>query len=230
MNTFKNLIAFTFLASLAAASFASSDWKLSKKVHVEQNNEKVYVYTRPIEGQILKQFKGTTSLDASLLTTFAVILDLPNVSNWMYNNKQSVRVEGSDGSMYLYVQIIGPSIVADRDGVLNTVASQDSGIITITNTSVTNQYPNQPGHIRMENVASKWVLKPISPTKTQITFTGHAEPGGWIPNWVANLVVTKMPSVTLLNLHKEVAKAEYKQISREQLNTELINSDNLIFE
>jgi len=227
--TNRSIILCALLLSCTPFSFAKN-WKLDKTIDISNSNEKVYVYTRPIKGQVLKQFKGITTLDASLLSTFKAISDLSNASNWMYNNKQSKFITGKNGNPYIYVQIAGPGPVADRDTVLKNSVTQENGIITINNVSAKGQLKEQSGHKRMTNVASTWILEPISPEQTKLTFIGHAEPGGLIPNWVANLVVSKMPSVSLKNLHSEVAKDKYRNAKKSDLRPRTYDLKNLSFE
>ncbi len=218
-------LCYVALFVLPTLSLADSDdsWTLEKTIESTVNSNEIKVYTRSIKDQVLKQFKGETIVDSSMISLLAAIVDLPTIPQWMYNNKKASIVIGDNGKKYLYLQIKGPGPALDRDGVIDVSIKNDNGTITMKNIGVSGVYPKQKGFVRMTNISSTWIMTSINEKQTKLTFIGHADPGGWIPTWIANLVVTKMPSVSLENLQKQAKDKKYQNISIDSIKTELLN-------
>ena len=70
------------------------------------------------------------------------------------------------------------------------------------------------GVVRMPHLDEQYEFTVLGDKVTKVDFKINADPGGWIPKWVAKLVSRDIPYKTLRNLRQQVKKtrgtAEYK--------------------
>ncbi|MDP2228479.1 MAG: hypothetical protein Q8J78_13500, partial [Moraxellaceae bacterium] len=92
--------------------------------------------------------------------------------------------------------------VSDRDAVVALSHRQDAatGALHLFAVAAPEGYPPMRERVRIPRMQSGWVVTPVSASVTEIQLNGNADPGGRIPVWLSNLVVTLMPKETLKNL------------------------------
>ena len=176
------------------------EWSLDKQ------KDGIDVYTRPVEGSGIKEFKGVAEVDVNVEKILALLRDSNRFKSWFPNTPES-RLLARDGDVSYQYSVMGaPWPVNDRDNVLRSVTTRDenTGIIDIEITAAPDYYPVQKGRIRVRKAHGTWKLKPISPDKTHVTFTMHLEPGGGIPQWMINARIVATPFEALTNLRMTV--------------------------
>lgn len=205
-----------------------NEWKLQMTVYSRgsiSERRPVHIYTRKIKGKQLKEFKGVTTVDANANSILALIIDVPHIPKLFYNGKMAKSIIGPDGKPYLYTQILGRWPVAARDSVVSAKMTQDpvTKEIIINASSVDGVYPEQKDHVRIRALKSSWKILPLKNGHSRVTFIGHADPAGYIPTWLANLVVTDMPRVSLRNVHSHVNHTKYQKMKMHELKTGIEN-------
>lgn len=179
------------------AAVAADGWQ------VVSHETGLTLYTRSVEGQALKDFRGVLRVRASMRDVVRTLVDVDAMPQWFFNMQEArlLDIGGAEGS-HLYVVLKGFWPVSDRDAVLQLQLSQDPKtlVLSLTGTATPDYYPPMRERVRIPQLLSSWTVTPLSATETEIRFDGHADPGGRIPLWVANLVVVQLPRVTLHNL------------------------------
>ena len=105
----KKIILTLLLTAGALGLTHANEWKSTK-----QSNG-VEIYTKEVPGTALKAFKGVTRVKASMSSLIAMIEDIPEYKNWMYNIKTSNVVgETTTQNGVVYVVQKAP-IITDRD-------------------------------------------------------------------------------------------------------------------
>lgn len=163
----------------------------------------IRVYTQAVPGQDLKNFRGVVRVHAPMRQVLAALVDVERMPQWFFNLREArfLEVGGPDGTrMYLWLKGIWP--VSDRDAVVALSHRQDvvTGALHLNAVAAPEGYPLMRERVRIPRMQSGWVITPVSATVTEIQLNGNADPGGRIPVWLANLVVTLMPKETLKNL------------------------------
>ena len=71
------------------------------------------------------------------------------------------------------------------------------------------QKPAGGAYVRMPRLHTLFVLTPLagSPNRTKVDLIIAADPGGYVPHWVTNLVSRILPYKTILSL-RELAKTD----------------------
>jgi hypothetical protein len=184
-------------------------------------DENVIVYYRTLaSGNV--EFKGVTTVSASLNSLVALFADLDNMPNWVYQTTNMVRLEEvSENEGYLYSIHTMPFPFKQRDIVILSRLSQDSSTyaVTIHGSGKARYIPETKEYVRVQAVESYWQFYPLGDGKVRITFQGYGEPGGSIPSsvyrspvfrWLVEMYLWRLPYTTLSNLRKEVRKEKYQ--------------------
>lgn len=193
------LFVFLFCGATATAS-TSAEWTL------DLQKDGIDVYTRPVEGSGIKEFKGVAEVGVSVEKILELLRDANQFKTWFPNTPES-RLLARDGDVSYQYSVMGtPWPMDDRDNVLRAVTTrdEDTGEILIEITAAPDYYPVQKGRIRVRKAHGTWQLKPIGPDKTQVTFNMHLEPGGGIPQWMINTRIVATPFEALTNLRATV--------------------------
>ena len=203
------------LLSLHQITWAeASQWQLQK-------DGKITVYTRYIEGEQLKAFKVSTQVKSNLASMLTLLADTDAFPDWFFMMKgmEVIREPNAEGETYVRLLTEAPWPVKDRDAIIKATLTQNPQTqeITIIGVGVPQFYPEQKGFVRMPTLESSWRLTPLADGMLEIEMIGHANPGGAIPKWLANLAVTVMPTRTMKNIHKMLAKEKYQISTAKEL-------------
>lgn len=194
------LVSLTILALTAAAS--GDDWSL------DMQQDGIDVYTRPVEGSGIKQFKGVGRVGATAEEILALLRDSNRFKTWFPNTSESKLLDRDGSVSYQYSVMATPWPMDDRDNVLRSVMSRNekSGVIEIEVNAAPDYYPMQSGRVRVQKASGHWRLEPVGEGETHVTFVMHLEPGGGIPQWLINARIVATPFEALTNLRTTLGK------------------------
>lgn len=102
------------------------------------------------------------------------------------------------------------AIISGRDLLtLGRLRFEQDGAITLAMKSETlAEVPEVPGVVRINIVEAGYIVRPTSqPTVYTVTWTGCADPKGWLPIWLVNLVVKKQ-AMTLAKIKGHIASLQ----------------------
>lgn len=189
-----------------SAETNAENWELKKE-------GKITVYTRYIPGEQLKAFKVSTIVKSNLASMLTLLADTEAFPEWFFMMKgmELLKEPNAQGETYVRLLTESPWPVKDRDAVIKATLKQnpDTKEIVITGIGVPDYYPQQKNFVRMPTLESSWRFTPLPDGMLEVEMIGHANPGGNIPRWLANLAVTVMPTRTMKNIHKMLAKEKY---------------------
>lgn len=180
---------------------SEASWSLAR----EENG--IVVYTRPVEGSGIREFKGSGVVAATVDSIRALLRDADHFKDWFPNLSESRLLAREGNVSYQYYVLDLPWPVSDRDNVLRseTTIEPTSGRISIKTTAAPDYHPEQPERVRVRRALSQWLLEPVTPGQTQVTFTMHLELGGGVPQWLINAQVVETPYDALTNMRVAVA-------------------------
>lgn len=181
--------------------------------NLEKDKNGVKVYTRKIEGSSLKEFKGVTAIKTSLTSLVALMDDTDIYPQWLHNCKGAKLVQKMNQMERItWTHIHAPWPVSDRDTVTYSKIVQDpkSKTITIYLKGVADKYPVQGGKVRVPALKGFWQFIPNKNGYVTVIYQVHSDPGGSIPDAIANATATDIPYHTLLNMHRLVKQEKYQ--------------------
>ena len=196
------LLAIATICLLAWPSPAEESWRLDRSA------DGIEVYTRPVEGSGVKEFKGVSEYPAAPDTILAVLRDSDRFKTWFPNTPESKLLERTGDVSYQYSVMDAPWPVSDRDNVLRSQTTRDAatGAIRIDVVAEPDRVPEREGRVRVQRAKGQWRLEPTGEERTRVTFQMHLEPGGGVPAWLINARVVETPFEALANLRAKVAR------------------------
>lgn len=181
-------------------------WELKK----EKNGVKVF--TRSIEGSNFKEFKSVGVHSGSISSLISVLQDDSNFCNWFPDCKEfKLLKKPSRLERYQYMVVKAPFPVNNRDTIQHTVLNQDPVTKTVTiNLSASSEIiPEVPGTVRVPKSKGVWKFTPLDNNQVEVFFQLHSDPGGSLPEWVANIFVTETPLKAVIILIKLAGEDKY---------------------
>lgn len=211
INVTRNILMLSLLSCLicTSANAESGEWE------PRYSQDGLNVYTRHIEGAQIKSFRAEMVANAPSELVMSVLADVQHYPDWFHLCRSYEVLEGSmkEGEYVGYYIVEAPWPLKDRDVYVKNKMSQDpeTRTVTILTDAVPDFRPVKSDFTRVPEVYGRWTVRPVDEEHTYIEFIGHGHPGGIIPVWVANLVVTDVPKKTFQNLRSVFEKRLAKQ-------------------
>ena len=193
-----------FLAALLGwLASASPAWAGEWELALEENG--ITVYTRESEGSDNLAFRGVVTLPQSVDEVAAVIEDTASYPAW-YARCESAEVVAREPDAWrlVHMKIAMPFPTSDRDVVVRVVPEHSGGTRVMRISTAEGVVPEQSGYVRMGAVEGSWTLEPDPSGGTRVTLEQLNDPGGSLPSWLSNMLVTDQPSSTLAGLRDTV--------------------------
>lgn len=175
----------------------------------------ITVWKREIAGSAIAQSLAKVTVESKLSPLVALIMDIDNEHSWIDSVDRSESLEQISASkLYGYTLSNAPWPVADRDAVVLTEAFQDpvTCVVQIHSHATPDQLPEKEGVVRIQKIDSLWTLTPQAGGKVEISYQLHSEPGGNLPAWLINSMITDQPFNTLKNLRNIIGTSPYKDV------------------
>jgi hypothetical protein len=206
---------------LSFISFAVYSEPTAWTLEQEKENINLKIFTREIEGSNLSEFKGEMLVKAELTTIAALLLDSDAAPEWMHQCEKFEILEQVDElSVVVYFINGAPWPVSDRDAVIMSVMSQDPETLAlkVEISTVNDRLPENDDYVRISHMTGLWLFEPVGNGQVLITYQAHANPGGSLPDWLANSVVVDMPYYTMSNMADMLTLEKYQQVEVKNIN------------
>lgn len=168
----------------------------------------ITVLERQKPGQVFPTFRGIGTVHASIYDVLAVVSDIKRHVHWVESCMAADVLERKGYRYYVvYSRTNVPWPVSDRDAVYRSEVKIDVKKQRVTINFKAIRYRRKgkvDGVVRMENLRGHFKFKGLSATKTRIDYQVDADPGGWIPKWLAKMATRKLPLSTIKGLRKRV--------------------------
>lgn len=197
------------LAVFAVNASAEDGWRL-----VSDKNG-IQVYMRHTDDSRIKTFRGVTRMKLDNLHPLSGVLnDTPNMPRWMHfiSNTREIRRSDYLNREYQFLTSL-PWPLADREAVVQLLVRQDpeSKGITVHVVNAPKLLPPNAKYIRIPQMQGRFAFMPTgNPKEVEITYEIIMDPGGYIPAWIANIVLKDVPYFTLEKLRRVVVRPEYQ--------------------
>ena len=218
---------FCLLLSFSSVSYAadtpSSDSGLDAQWKLISDRNGIQVYMRHRENSRLKTFKGVTEI--ALPDEYAlsgVLNDYPNIPKWLHFVDDATEFDRK-GPLLRYMRFGThlPWPLADREAVLQLDVIQKvdpkEESVTIALANRPELLPPNPSYVRFPEMTGVFKLTRLGNDKVQITYELVLDPGGYIPTWLANLLLRDAPYFTLERLRRIIRNPEYQGLYHDYL-------------
>ena len=200
IHSFKILFILSFVSLFLDSGLLAQPWSLAKE------NNGIKVYTRLESGSVWKSFKGEVTVQATI-GKVCLMLGTDKHNDWWDKAITDIKVLGYEKNKYVQYYMIynTPWPLTNRDIVTETRITIDtlSGIRIYTARPLSNKVPEKSKLVRIKDYKQTWTVEPIKKGVVHVTFEGSVNPGGSIPSWLYNMVVTETPMKMLNSLREK---------------------------
>lgn len=205
----KHYFAFITLGLLyIGATHASSEatWRAENKP-VERDD--IAIYTR--QAFPTRAFRGVMQVPHSPLDVLAVLMDLKAYPDWVYQCETVKTQVIKDNPKLIYMAFAGIWPAKGRDLLVDftITQTQTDGPVHIHVFTSEEQYAENEQYVRIPKLENHWYIKPLKDGWTEVEFQTQFSPGGKIPNWLMNMVMTTAPKKTMLGMRKQLTSGHY---------------------
>lgn len=160
----------------------------------------IKLYTRNEKNSSLKSYKGDMVVHVTMQKVCSLIGSDRNFDWWGpdFKNIQVIAYKKDKFVWYYYIYDM-PWPITDRDLAVNATISKDtaSGVYSVTSTPLLRVIPEKPDLVRITKYSQKWTIQPMNDGDVHIIMEGFLDPGGNVPSWFYNMLVTEMPLRTM---------------------------------
>jgi len=191
-------LCFLFTLNLSANN-KDNHWKL-----IKQDNG-IRIYTSESSQSNIVKAKATTTLNAPLNKVRSILDDIDHRHEWipyLKNSKALSNYHNKNNSRIEYSHFHAPWPASDRDFVyeIQLIASSDKQLVYIMKSVVSDLMPIDKTIIRADLFETIYTLTALDNTTTEVEIIFHADPKGWIPGWIVNIIQRVLPYKILVNL------------------------------
>ncbi len=193
------------------------NWKLIR------DEAGIQVYQRPLPHSAIREFLGVTTLNTSLDSVAALMNDYDACRQWVYRcDSASILQQSGFRDRYIHQISDFPFPALNRELILHALIVQSPSsesiriIMTATPDFCTdNPLPacsdtGLPDHVLIRVSRGSYLLEPLEPDRTRVNWQQHVEPGGQVPDWMANSMLREIPFRTLKKLRRLVRQPRYQ--------------------
>jgi hypothetical protein len=199
----KHLPYIFILLLVTIRALGQDEWKLEK----DYNGIKVFT-RKLLKWKSIKESKTELYVKGTPEDVIKHFRDISNHKNWMHRVAQSELVEMKNINEFtVYYVATAPWPIADRDIVAHYVIKKDAeGNYLIIGDARPDLVPVQPGKIRVPKMSATWEISAQKNGTTKIVYYSATDPGGALPEWLANTAVTDAPFETVSSLKALIEK------------------------
>jgi hypothetical protein len=201
------------MACLTLTAHAENAWEPAQQ---GQGREGISTWVRTVDGMAVKAFRGVTEVHHNTLAVLALLSDIPNLASWVYQCRSSEQPEGLSPD-HTYARFKGMWPASDRDVLFKSTVSQLPDGSVLVDSRQVEGYTRQNDFVRMPFLHNSFRLVPLQGGWTRVEFETQIDLGGLVPTWIANLVSTKAPIVTLEGMKRQLPTARYQVKSIDEL-------------
>jgi len=191
------------ILTAVTSELAGQTWNFIKE------KDGIRIYTRKEGGNSLKSFMGVADIHAPVEKVYNLIGNVKNVDWWDKNLREITILyyEKEKRSQY-YLVYKAPWPVADRDLCVDAKITTDpvTGVRTVVARPLLNVVPLKPNLVRITNYWQRWIVEPRDKGVVHVTLEGFVDPGGSVPDWIYNMVITDTPLKIMRGIKQRLEK------------------------
>ncbi|MEM0941367.1 MAG: START domain-containing protein [Bacteroidota bacterium] len=174
--------------------FGQTSWKLRK------DKDNIKVYTRDVENSKLDEFRGEVTISTSIDRIIELFQAVELMEKWVPDCKKATLIKLEEEHQYHYVETHVPFPLSNRDTYVHYHYIRSDKDVRVVFEGLPEYESNKKGLVRIPYLKGYWLLQFLDVNQTSVTYQVHADPGGIIPNWLANSEAIDNPFETLKNL------------------------------
>jgi len=200
MNALSGRLALLPLLILLS-DYCSADWILVK------DKEGIQIYTQKTAEPPFAMAKGVITIEAEPKAILKILDNNSNHPKWVPYLQESRKLQTTSNTERLEYNLFNaPWPASNRDFVFRAKAIPSNRKNTLTYSMKSEPSPLMPEQkdiVRGILHESTFKLTQLESDKTRVELLFQADPQGWIPNWIINIVQRAWPYKVLKHLRTE---------------------------
>lgn len=170
----------------------------------------IQVYSIAMQDTAIVKARAVATINAPIAKIERLVNDFAQRPQWVPYLQYSKIIEKISPTEHIeYSLFSAPWPASNRDFVYRVEYVQqqvgNSLQLSYRMQSVTHRaMPLQPGLIRGEIFSSVYQLTAINAGQTRVELIYHADPKGWLPNWIVNIIQRAFPFKMMQNLRQQL--------------------------
>lgn len=182
----KNIFTFLLVSFIGLNTIAQNDWKY------ETTKNDIKIYTGPKEGSKHKQCKAIVEINTTIDEFCRYITNPDNYKTHSSRIKMLKTLKKGTNSAYYYLAVDVP-MFSDRDGVYYVEQKSKSDTkAKVEIKAKPDLTEDQKGFVRVKISHTIYNVEKTD-KGIKMTMFMHADPGGSVPGWVANMFLVDSP-------------------------------------
>ncbi|MCW9014290.1 MAG: START domain-containing protein [Gammaproteobacteria bacterium] len=172
-----------------------------------KDEDGIAVYTRPVKNSTILKVKTEMVITVPVQSVQALLDKVAHRKNWIpYLNNSQLLDSFSDTEKLEYSLFSAPWPASDRDFVYRITRLQHdpSRIVYAMASEEHPLMPEQAGLVRADLIESTYILTALPNGHSRVELIFQADPRGWLPTWIINIIQKVLPYMILRNLRTEL--------------------------
>ena len=189
-----------FHSAYANDLIESTNWQLVK------NKQDITVYTKAVAGSDILKVKTQVIINAEIRQIRVILDNTSHRKNWIpYLKSSSIAYSFSNTEKLEHSHFSAPWPASDRDFVyrLRLIHQDENKLIYHMKSENSFLLPVNNDMIRAELIESSYTLTALNEQQTQVELIFYADPKGWLPAWIINIIQKTLPYMILRNLREQ---------------------------
>jgi hypothetical protein len=204
MHTFIPAARILFFYLIFTSNLYAQSWNFVKE------RDGIRIYTRKEKNSSLKSFMGVVDIKTTPEKVYTLIGNVKNTS-WWDENLREIRVltYEEDKHIQYYLVYHAPWPVTDRDLCVDARITTDpsTGQRIIYSVPLPDVIPESPDLVRIKKYWQRWTVQPRDNGMVHIILEGFVDPGGSVPSWLYNMVITETPLKIIRGIQSRLTPA-----------------------
>lgn len=204
------LFALCMGCALSFANAQDRDWKLIT------NKDDIKVYRAHTDDSPIKTFRGEAEIALQDFRSIGAIMDdYDFLASWLHmvsGIEHIAYASPSNRTVWLKTELPWP--VSDRDTGLKIGLEQDpeTFVLTVPFAHAAEAIPKQKGYARIPRMEGYLRFTPMEPGHMHFTIEVILDPGGYVPAWLANMILRDIPYFSLKRFRQFANTKRYQGV------------------
>lgn len=171
----------------------------------------ILVQSRLTAGAKYQEFRAEAEIDATVAQAIALLKDIPACRQWLFRCKESRLITEISTTERIFYQVTSlPFPAKSRDAIFHAAMSFEGvSSVRVTMSSMPDEIP-QTRHVRVREAFGSYMLETIGEHKLRVTWQQYVDPGGSLPAWLVNSMLTDLPFKSLRAFRDLVKQSPYR--------------------
>jgi hypothetical protein len=176
----------------------------------------IQVYMAHDDDARIKTFRGVSEFDLHEFNSIGAMMDdYDFVATWLHMVSEIEdlgRESPYDREVYVTTRLPWP--VSDRDTPLWVGLEQDpeTYAVRVPFHHLPERLPEEDSFVRIPQMEGFFLFEPLDPGRVRMTFQVVLDPGGYVPAWLANLILRDIPYFSMKRLARVANLEKYQGV------------------